>query len=176
MAVQNAWDAGGELIIERFRVLHAENYSFAEIADQLSAEFNVPLSRNGAIGKAHRLGLVSTKQSGFSELNKQHRAKRIVRKARTHPRPPVVYQPKPEPATGTVPLHLNLIDLEQGQCCFPFGEGPFTFCGCPTVEGHSYCLPHGRICGDAYFAMPEAQRRSEAQKRRWAHQRAMRAA
>lgn len=40
------------------------------------------------------------------------------------------------------PLHLNLADLEYGQCRFPFGDGPFTFCGCQTYEDSPYCAEH----------------------------------
>lgn len=41
------------------------------------------------------------------------------------------------------PLHLTLFDLEEGQCRFPFGDGPFTFCGHLVREdGKPYCAEH----------------------------------
>lgn len=41
------------------------------------------------------------------------------------------------------PLHLNLLDLQEGQCRWPFGDGPaFTFCGCDVQEGSPYCPAH----------------------------------
>jgi GcrA cell cycle regulator len=44
------------------------------------------------------------------------------------------------------PRHLALIDLEPGDCRYPYGgdaEGePITFCGHPRREGSSYCASH----------------------------------
>ena len=45
-----------------------------------------------------------------------------------------------------MPRHLSLMDLEAGDCRYPYGgdaEGePITFCGHPRREGSSYCAPH----------------------------------
>jgi GcrA cell cycle regulator len=41
-----------------------------------------------------------------------------------------------------VPLNLSLLDLEPGNCRWPFGNGPFLFCGHPSMEGSKYCTPH----------------------------------
>ena len=44
------------------------------------------------------------------------------------------------------PRHLSLIDLEHGDCRYPYGgdeEGEaITFCGHPRRTGSSYCTPH----------------------------------
>jgi GcrA cell cycle regulator len=44
------------------------------------------------------------------------------------------------------PRHLVLVDLERGDCRYPYGgdeEGePITFCGRPRRKGSSYCTPH----------------------------------
>ena len=44
------------------------------------------------------------------------------------------------------PRHLSLVDLEHGDCRYPYGgdeEGePITFCGHPHRTGSSYCTPH----------------------------------
>jgi GcrA cell cycle regulator len=46
----------------------------------------------------------------------------------------------------TEPLHLSLIELERGNCRYPYGgdeEGEaITFCGHPRRPGSSYCTPH----------------------------------
>ena len=44
------------------------------------------------------------------------------------------------------PRHLSLIDLEPGDCRYPYGgdeEGEaITFCGHPQRRGSSYCTAH----------------------------------
>jgi GcrA cell cycle regulator len=44
------------------------------------------------------------------------------------------------------PKHLALIDLEEGDCRYPYGgdadNEPITFCGHPRREGSSYCTSH----------------------------------
>ena len=44
------------------------------------------------------------------------------------------------------PLHLSLVELERGNCRYPYGgdeEGEaITFCGHPRRPGSSYCTPH----------------------------------
>ena len=48
-----------------------------------------------------------------------------------------------------VPRHLALVDLEPGDCRYPYGgdeEGEaITFCGRPRQEGFSYCAPHFQL-------------------------------
>jgi hypothetical protein len=54
------------------------------------------------------------------------------------------------------PLHLTLIELEKGNCRFPYGDSPepITFCGhlkcTPIVNGvaeeSSYCAAHHVLC------------------------------
>ena len=43
------------------------------------------------------------------------------------------------------PRHLSLVELEAGDCRYPYGgdeEGEaITFCGHPRREGSSYCAP-----------------------------------
>jgi GcrA cell cycle regulator len=47
------------------------------------------------------------------------------------------------------PRHLALVDLEPGDCRYPYGgdveSEPITFCGHPRHEGSSYCLSHFRL-------------------------------
>ena len=64
-------------------------------------------------------------------------------------------QPKPAPVcvepvklrcVGIKPRLLSLVDLERGDCRYPYGgdrEGEaIAFCGHPTREGSSYCTAH----------------------------------
>lgn len=45
-----------------------------------------------------------------------------------------------------VPLHVTLMDLQPNGCRYPYGDGPFTFCGHPKLIGASYCLDHFDLC------------------------------
>lgn len=44
--------------------------------------------------------------------------------------------------SGITPGHFSLIDLPADGCKWPYGDGPFTFCGCDREEGKPYCYPH----------------------------------
>lgn len=124
--------------VDQLLKLISEGYSAGVIGQQLG------LTRNAVIGKAHRLGLVV---GGSKEPGKTK--KRVAR--------PRVPSQKPQRfrtvdawqaalrAADVVPLHLSLFDIERGQCRYPFGDGPFTFCGCKTLEGSSYCDPHHQL-------------------------------
>lgn len=43
----------------------------------------------------------------------------------------------------------QLMELGPDDCRYPFGEGPFTFCGDPAIIGSSYCELHRLICTKA---------------------------
>jgi hypothetical protein len=40
----------------------------------------------------------------------------------------------------------TLLELEGGDCRYPFGDGPFLFCGDPAQDKSSYCSGHHEIC------------------------------
>lgn len=40
------------------------------------------------------------------------------------------------------PLNLTLDELREDSCRWPYGDGPFTFCGHPKKGGSSYCVTH----------------------------------
>ena len=53
---------------------------------------------------------------------------------------------------GIEPRHLSLVELESGDCRYPYGgdeEGEaITFCGHPRRPGSSYCTPHFHLSRD----------------------------
>lgn len=53
---------------------------------------------------------------------------------------------RPEVKTTVVPLNIDLDDLKNRQCCYPYGDGPFTFCGHPVRDNSPYCEEHHKIC------------------------------
>jgi GcrA cell cycle regulator len=58
------------------------------------------------------------------------------------------------------PRHLSLVELEAGDCRYPFGgdeEGEtITFCGHPRREGSSYCAPHFHLTRDPDIPLQRA--------------------
>ena len=50
------------------------------------------------------------------------------------------------------PRHLSLIELERGDCRYPYGgdeeNEAITFCGHPRRPGSSYCSPHFHLSRD----------------------------
>lgn len=49
------------------------------------------------------------------------------------------------------PKHISLFQLTNATCKWPFGDGPFTFCGQPSVTGFPYCAHHKAL---AYAGRP----------------------
>ncbi len=132
----------------------ARGMSFSEIADAINMKFKTAYSRNAAIGRAKRLGLAGPTRSQTPprprlQLERLHK----IRPAESLR--PELHWPKPaveraEPGrlrcVEVAPRHLSLIDLERGDCRYPYGgdsEGEaITFCGHPRRPGSSYCAPH----------------------------------
>lgn len=115
-------------------------------AAKLNEKFGTSYSRNAVIGRRIRMGLGNASEAGKERLERkpQQKAAPIVRAVAPS-------QPRPKPVcVDAEPLHLPLIELEHHQCRWPFGDGPFTFCGHPRYTDRStsdeqqtmYCLKH----------------------------------
>lgn len=63
------------------------------------------------------------------------------------------FKAKPDPVT---PFCVSLDDRQQDQCCYPYGDGPFSYCGHPKQAGFNYCPDH---CAIMYRA-PETRERA----------------
>src|ERR1700760_965794 len=134
----------------------AKGMTFSEIARALNQRFGTAYTRNAAIGRARRMGLSVPVQphsaSVMSAPKKPHARRSGERRSRKLAHVP------PKPSTferaaalqlrcvAITPRHLALVDLERGDCRYPYGgdvEGePITFCGHPRRDGSSYCLQH----------------------------------
>ena len=127
----------------RLREVHAapQMYSNTEIARMLSREFNIALGRNAVIGKIARLGLVhrcGASKGGGSKPGRVPPRPKPVKSIPAPPRAPRIPVERP----GT----LSLLELRDGDCKWPDGDGPsYTFCGRPCVPERSYCAEHFRI-------------------------------
>jgi len=134
------------------RELFARRLSFAGIAAAINKKFNTSYSRAAVLGRARRMGLAE--RSRLSPCA-QPRLDRLGEVHLVEPAPPRVPWPVP-PFKGTKPVelrcveiaprYLTLIELESGDCRYPYGgdeEGKaITFCGHPRRPGSSYCTPH----------------------------------
>jgi len=144
----------------------AGGMSYAEIAQALNDKFNTTYSRSAALGRARRMGLAGSGQprdaaglpSKSQQMGLHHLRERFASTARWFV---PVFERVELPKLRCVeiePRHLPLIELEPGDCRYPYGgdeEGePITFCGHPRREDSSYCTAHFYLtCGPD--ALPE---------------------
>jgi hypothetical protein len=123
----------------RFTQLHRQQppLSFARIAAQMSAEFNITLTRNACIGKASRLGLP---MRGQTDRPRRNREKIKMIKIRVDaPIAPLIAPRQPE-------IGLDIYQTRKGDCKWPLGEiedrPPYRYCGAPSLLGRPYCKAH----------------------------------
>jgi hypothetical protein len=140
------WSLPG--ITQRLIELHAltgvEQLSMEAIAQKLSKEFDVVLTRNAVIGRSHRLRLEMRDNVPF--------ARKKVVKMKPNRR---VDAPIP-PLEATVKVNdetLTIYQLGDGDCHWPLGEmqdlPPFQFCGKEALFGRPYCQSHSKIAYNA---------------------------
>ena len=136
----------------------AKGMPYSEIAGAINAKFGTAYSRNAAIGRARRLGLAGPARSRelpghWPKLPPKAKAPSRHKPHEHHVpeflRPMPIFRRvdrAPLRCVEIVPRHLGLVDLEPGDCRYPYGgdeEGEaITFCGHPRREGSSYCAPH----------------------------------
>jgi GcrA cell cycle regulator len=149
---------------DALREFIVKGLSYAEAARAINSRFNTAYTRNAALGRARRLGLRPDDRRQPSvpckaeELHDVAGAQaREVRKLAL-PWPVPVFKelgpvkPVKLRCVEIEPRHLSLIELEQGDCRYPYGgdeEGEvITFCGHPRRPDSSYCTPHFHLCRD----------------------------
>jgi GcrA cell cycle regulator len=138
--------------VETLRTLWADGLSGSQIARRMRAP-----THNTVLGKMARLGL--TGQTGPRKPRKSRarrpRVQPVSLAGSTAPRERIAPLPGPklvpcdlppadvsEPATDFVGPRLSVLGLNARTCKWPFGDGPFTFCGRPVKSGSVYCSGH----------------------------------
>ncbi len=130
--------------------------SFAQIAKAINTRFNTAYSRNATIGRARRMGLFAPGRADIPAPRKPQPKPRLARLTKMRARALAPSRPRRAVqkraaalklrCVGIVPRHLSLLELEPGDCRYPYGgeaEGEaITFCGHPRREGSSYCVAH----------------------------------
>lgn len=139
----------------------AKGLSFSEVVKAINSKFKTSYSRSAALGRARRMRLMGEDRPKSPLVAKPPSQQgpptlqRIGESRSTEPRTTVFFRPapvfertKPEKlrCVEIEPRHLSLIELECGDCRYPYGgdeEGEaITFCGHPRRTGSSYCTPH----------------------------------
>jgi GcrA cell cycle regulator len=130
--------------------------SYSEAARAINGRFNTSYTRNAAIGRAKRMGLSGAAQPDCPAKAKKPRQPNPGRLFKRRARLLKASRAREEVfaraaalklrCVAIMPRHLSLIELEDGDCRYPYGgeaEGePITFCGHPRREGSSYCVSH----------------------------------
>jgi GcrA cell cycle regulator len=127
--------------------------TYSEIARAINAKFNTHYTRNAALSRAWRIGLVSTQRPAdlTPAAAQQQPSLSQLRKAQAAALRWLVpnFEREDVPKLRCVdvePRHLSLIELETSDCRYPYGgdeEGEaITFCGHSRREDSSYCTAH----------------------------------
>jgi GcrA cell cycle regulator len=137
------WSLPGitQRLIELHGLSGVEQLSMEAIAQKLSKEFAVQLTKNAVIGRSHRLRLELRDNVPF--VRKKVERKMTPRRRVDAPIPPLDAIVKVNDET------LTLYQLGDGDCHWPLGEmqdlPPFQYCGKEALFGRPYCQSHSRI-------------------------------
>lgn len=137
---------------EKLKTLYADRLSCAAIANYFPNK-----SRNAIIGRVHRLKMplrgggtkppraARSTPYPWEEAGKSKSTYYRSRSAeQLPPKPKIIRPPREETelrCDAIDPLSIPLSDLHANQCRWPYGDGPFTFCGHEIFQG-SYCGGH----------------------------------
>jgi GcrA cell cycle regulator len=120
---------------DQLRAMHAEmpRPTCAEMGERIGC------TKNAVIGRRGRIGLAGPKRVAKPRNRSPNRAKAEPRVSMR--RMAMLLQTEPVSADIARIGTKSLLDLAPGECRFPFGDKPYTFCGCKAVDGLPYCAP-----------------------------------
>jgi GcrA cell cycle regulator len=140
---------------DALREFLAKGLSFSEAARAINSIFNTSYSRSAALGRARRLRLEAEDRQKPTMPTKPVDLHDIPEPRPSASRAAALLWPTPvfkamKPVklrcVGIEPRHLSLVELEKGDCRYPYGgeeEGEaITFCGHPRRPDSGYCTPH----------------------------------
>ena len=132
--------------VEQITRFWNEGKSASEIADLMGE-----VSRSAVIGKAHRLGL-SARPDPIKYQQVYARIRHGKREIITENRAAIIAFEVARVVASEQPLGTNT----ERTCEWPFGTGPYTYCGAKRVPGRPYCGEH---CAKAYKKLPPRVRK-----------------
>jgi GcrA cell cycle regulator len=130
--------------------------SFARAAAEINARFGIAYTRNAAIGRGKRIGLVGPVRRDDRPTAAKPSAPRKVKSRESQAAKPRRPEPDTVPAApaasvqlrcvGMPPRLISFVELEPGDCRYPYGgdkdDEPIAFCSHPRRAGSCYCTPH----------------------------------
>ena len=139
--------------------------SYSAIAAAINAKFGTSYTRNATIGRSKRMGLAAPERSDDwpkppSRGKTPKRFEQSLQKPRVPPSErrsgPAQVRERADPVklrcVGIKPRLLPLIELEDGDCRYPYGGDRagevITFCGHPRLAGSRYCAAHCHLTRD----------------------------
>jgi len=141
-ATTSVWRTTPQLDVRFHELLQLDpKLTYTAIAQRLSVEFGVRLTKNSCIGHGRRIG-VPPRQPPRSYAGRRGRVlkprKPYVPKVRLSAR----FKLKPKRLVG----QMRIEQLGTNDCRWPFGnDPPYLFCGDRTVGLASYCPAHQDI-------------------------------
>lgn len=156
------------LIVELY---DPESTSAADLTVRIFKKYDQRVPRNAIIGLYARMPelrrdypLTGTNQnviptSAKSEHLRQLAEERREKAAREAEEREKASEAAPEPVesliarrraslvewAATNSRNISLLELERGDCKWPTGSGPYTFCGCESLTNEVYCGYHAKI-------------------------------
>ena len=133
-------------------LVEAGRHSYGQIGEIIKK------TRNACIGRAHRLGLPPRSKRNHTFYDPKWKPKAAPERRVRHTKFNFARNPPPssqralaaEASRKSLPmdasLHLTLAELKSGQCRFPYGNGPYSFCGLPVCQDSPYCAHHHKVC------------------------------
>ena len=141
---------------EALRDYVTRGISFARAAAEINARFGTAYTRNAALGRGKRMGLVVRVQRKDQSTPARLGVPRTAESRKWEGAEPPPQEPDRVPAVPVTPVQLrcvglsprliSFVELEPGDCRYPYGgdkdDEPIVFCGHPRRAGSSYCTPH----------------------------------
>lgn len=111
------------------------------------------VTRNAVIGRIHRMGLSGRKQTQRIKRSGDNVRRLMTRRSRLQSIADYAdaaarlgeahHQAHAGPDIDVPEVErVHLLDLEPHHCRWPYGDGPYMFCGKTKVSGKSYCEFH----------------------------------
>jgi len=145
------WDTPG--LMDRLAALCKEPLTAKVIAEMLSSEFQLDVTRNAVIGRIHRHGLQLHFEPKFKPGSNPGRPRKSkpdkqVKMVKLHVDAPIAPEEAARPSEAEA---LTIYQLQRGDCRWPLGRTyqrpPYLYCGKQAVFERPYCGEH---CVKAY--------------------------